>query len=580
MPSDEPADVQALRAEIARLEDQLWEQQAQLSKVYADLSVRNEALQTAVEKLRERERELSGLNQELEARVQEQLQQLERNSRLRRYLSPEVAKSILAGDAADLKTRKRLVTLLFADIAAFDELMSDLESEELVDVLCDYHKEMTGILFQNGGTLDKFLTARIIGFFGDPVPMEDHAARAVRAGLAMRELVRGARRKWFAGAEAVDLQVGIHTGYVTVGNVGSEHRVEYTAIGKNVAQAAALQQEARPGQVLLSARTYEGVSELFEVEPLSVCLRGAGRSTTVYNAIAERTAVCVPTLLSRAPGRRPAAGGEAGPEMRLGPYVVQERLGAGGMGVVYRALDERLQRTVALKVLPSELAADEVFVSRFKREARALASLNSPYIAQVYYIGDREAPLFFAMEFIDGPTLRRVLSEQGKLPLRRALDLATQIARGLAAAAEQGVIHRDVKPDNVMLTAKGQVKLTDFGLVKKSSGEEGLTSRGAVVGTPLYMSPEQAEGAEVDLRSDIYSLGATLWHMITGAPPFRGDSALAVMRLHFEAPLPALEALAGVMSADVYALLQRMLAKRPADRCADYVSLLAALDAC
>jgi len=225
------------------------------------------------------------------------------------------------------------------------------------------------------------------------------------------------------------------------------------------------------------------------------------------------------------------------------------------------------------------MSRDDSFVTRFKREARALASLNSPHVAQIYYISDQEVPPFFAMEFIEGPTLRQLLAESGKLPLRRALDIASQMARGLAAAAEKGVIHRDVKPDNVMLTLKGQVKLTDFGLVK-TGRDMGLTSQGVVMGTPLYMSPEQAEGKEVDFRSDIYSLGATFFHMLAGHPPFRGESALVLMRAHAESPLPPLSSLPGSVSAVAYALMQRMMAKSREDRYPTYEALLEGLDAC
>ncbi len=257
-----------------------------------------------------------------------------------------------------------------------------------------------------------------------------------------------------------------------------------------------------------------------------------------------------------------------------------EKLGEGGMGIVYKALDARLQRTVAIKVLPSELAADPTFLARFKREARALASLNSPYIAQIYTISDDDRPPFFAMEFVEGPTLRQVLNEQGRLPLRRSLDLLIQMARGLQEACEKGVIHRDIKPDNVMLTLKGQVKLTDFGLVKRVGGDPGMTTRGIVLGTPLYMSPEQARGEELDLRSDIYSLGATFFHMLVGEPPFRGDSAFAVMRKHEEEELPPLATLPGTISASVYAILQRMMAKKREDRFESYESLIEALEGC
>jgi len=568
------------RTELIAMEDQLWEQQTRLSKVYSDLSVKNQALTSTFEKLSQRESELQELNRGLEAKVAEGLQQIERSNKLRRYLSPEVANSIVSSDTPDLTTRKRILTVFFANLSSFDELTAEMESEEIIDLLNDYRREMTAIIFAHGGTLDKFNSARVMGFFGDPIPHEDHAARAVRMAIAMRDGARRLRPKWFPSSDAVDLCVGIHTGYATVGNVGSESRVDYTVIGKNVALAGVLQQEAKPGQILISARTYEIVKEWVDAEPQSIVLKEGSRPVTAYNVVSERGApgaAIIETdktrLLQREEGER-----EEMPR-RLGPYVVQEKLGQGGMGVVYKALDPQLQRLAAVKVLASELAADTKFVARFQREARVLASLSSPYVAQIYFISELERPPFFAMEFIEGPTLGRVLADQGKLPLRRALELVTQMEQGLAHAAEKGIIHRDIKPDNVMLTLKGQVKLTDFGLVKVASGP-GLTSRGIVLGTPLYMSPEQARGEEVDLRSDIYSVGATFYHMLVGKAPFQADKAVTVMRMHEEAPLPPLSTLPPTLSASVYQIIHRMMAKQREDRYQTHAELLEALENC
>ncbi|MBI3925045.1 MAG: protein kinase [Armatimonadetes bacterium] len=567
------------RSEMVRLEDEIWELQTRLSTVYSELSVKNQTLSSTLEELRRRDTEMTALNGELEMKVQEQLRQLERSNKLRRYLSPEVANSIVSSDAGDLPTRKRLLTVFFADIAAFDELVSDMESEEIIEILSEYNHDMTSILFAHGGTLDKFISARIIAFFGDPLPQEDHAVRAVRTALHMRDRLRARRASWFPAGE-VDLQVGIHSGYATVGNVGSEYRMDYTVIGKNVTLASSLQQEARPGQVLLSARTCELVKDAFDLEGLQVSLRGSSRPVTVYNARAEKTRKqsAVMTLDSTDSFAREAAPLELVGKT-LGHYLVTDKLGEGGMGVVYKAQDERLGRTVALKVLPPELAADTRFVARFRREARALASLNSPYIAQIYDIGE-DSPPFFVMELIEGPTLSRLLQDLGRLPLGRSLDLVNQMAHGLAVAAERGVIHRDIKPDNVMLTLKGQVKLTDFGLAKAVTGDPNVTSRGIVLGTPLYMSPEQTRGEELDLRADIYSLGATFFQMLVGEPPFRGQSAIQVMRQHEEASLPPLSGLPGSISSCAYGIVTRMMAKKREDRFQTYESLIEALEAC
>ncbi|MBI4615960.1 MAG: protein kinase [Planctomycetes bacterium] len=566
------------RTAEAKLEDQMWEHQTRLSKVYSELSVRNQALSAALEELRTREEELSAVNRGLEERVREQIRELERSNKLRRYFSPEVASAIMEKEGLDLSTKKRVLTILFADVASFDELAAELESEEVIEILNEYRDEMTRIVFENGGTLDKFLTARVMVFFGDPIPHEDHPVRAVRAALRMRERVATLGRRWFHASAPVQMQIGVHTGYATVGNVGSEHRADYTVVGKNVAIAAALQQEAGPGQVLVSARTVEAVREMFETGSAAVSPKGAARATTAYNVLREKRRGLVEDdeTLAGSPEKTAATISV----QRVGPYAVLEKLGEGAMGIIYKALDQRLGRHVAIKLLSPELAANRTFLERFKREARALASLSSPHVAQIYMIGEHQGLLYFAMEYIDGPTLALVLQEEGTLELRRSIDLVTQVARGLEVAAEGGVIHRDVKPGNVMLTQKGLVKLTDFGLVKSLIGDPELTSCGVVLGTPTYMSPEQTLGEEVDFRSDIYSLGVTFYHMLAGKPPFLGKTAAELMAKHVNQPIPPHASLPPTVSDAAYEVLARMLAKKREDRHASYRELIEALAGC
>src|SRR5579864_1927538 len=196
---------------------------------------------------------------------------------------------------------------------------------------------------------------------------------------------------------------------------------------------------------------------------------------------------------------------------RLGPYEIISALGAGGMGEVYRARDTRLDREVAIKVL------NENFGERFEREARSIASLNHPNICRLYDVG----PNYLVMELIDGQTLR------GPLPLEEAIRLAIQIADALEAAHERGIVHRDLKPGNIMVTAKGAAKLLDFGIAKVCADADGTQTMG-IMGTPVYMSPEQAEGKPVDNRSDIFSFGAVLYEMLTGNRAF--NSLIAVVR--------------------------------------------------
>src|SRR5579864_5303924 len=227
------------------------------------------------------------------------------------------------------------------------------------------------------------------------------------------------------------------------------------------------------------------------------------------------------------------------PGTRLGPYEVEAPLGAGGMGEVYRARDTRLERHVAIKVLPAQLSSDPVRKQRFEREAKTISSLNHPHICVMHDIGHHDGIDYLVMEFVEGETLAKRL-EKGPLPLEQVLKYGAQIADALDKAHRSGVVHRDLKPGNIMLTPTG-AKLLDFGLAKPvaplASGATltaaatkttPVTQEGVIVGTFQYMSPEQVEGKELDGRSDIFSLGAVLFEMVTGQKAFQGKSQLSV----------------------------------------------------
>ena len=218
---------------------------------------------------------------------------------------------------------------------------------------------------------------------------------------------------------------------------------------------------------------------------------------------------------------------------RLGRYEILAPLGAGGMGEVYRAHDERLDRDVAIKVLPEEVAEDPDRLARFEREARAAAALNHPNILAVHELGEHEGRPFIVTELLEGENLRRVI-DSGGLTVRTSIEYAIQVANGLAAAHEKGIAHRDLKPENLFLTNSGAVKILDFGLAKLRP-EQVLTtetptatlqtSPGTQVGTVAYMSPEQVKGEPADHRSDLFALGVVRYEMLTGARPCRGGAA-------------------------------------------------------
>ncbi len=253
---------------------------------------------------------------------------------------------------------------------------------------------------------------------------------------------------------------------------------------------------------------------------------------------------------------------------QLGDFRLLRRLGRGAMAEVYLAEQCLLRRKVAVKILKPELAEDETYLKRFQREAQAAASLVHANIVQIHEVGHRDAFHFIVQEYVEGQNLHQWLTRSGPADLPHALSIIRQAAAALAKAAEHGVVHRDIKPENILLTRSGEVKVADFGLAQVAREGEApdLTQVGITMGTPLYMSPEQVEGASLDPRSDIYSLGVTCYHMLAGSPPFSSDTALGVAVQHLKKEPDKLENLRPDLPAALCRMVHRMLAKDPADR--------------
>lgn len=251
----------------------------------------------------------------------------------------------------------------------------------------------------------------------------------------------------------------------------------------------------------------------------------------------------------------------------LGDYRILERLGQGAMARVYLAEQSSLRRKIAFKVLLRHLASDESYVERFRLEAQAAAALVHANIVQVHEVGQLDGVYYIAQEYVQGQNLKELVLRQGPLSANQAVSIMRQVAAALAKAASHGIVHRDIKPENILLSTTGEVKVTDFGLARVLTDSPlNLTQVGVTLGTPLYMSPEQAEGKPLDPRSDLYSLGVTCYHMLAGHPPFEGETALAVAVQHLKAEPEPLQEVRDDLPRPLCALVMRMLAKDPQAR--------------
>ncbi len=259
---------------------------------------------------------------------------------------------------------------------------------------------------------------------------------------------------------------------------------------------------------------------------------------------------------------------DQGPTVFKQRYELHRKLARGGMSDVYLARDQILDRPVAVKVLFPEYAKDPTFVERFRREAQAAAKLNHPNIVAVYDWGEELGTYFIAMEYVEGRSLSEIIRAEGPLPARRSAEITADVASALGFAHRNGVVHRDVKPGNVIVETSGQVKVADFGIAQALSGNEQaqLTRAGSVMGTATYFSPEQAQGKQVDQRSDLYSLGCVLFEMMASRPPFVGESPVAIAYKHVqEQPVPP-SSLGATVPAPLEAIIMKSLRKEPADR--------------
>jgi eukaryotic-like serine/threonine-protein kinase len=277
--------------------------------------------------------------------------------------------------------------------------------------------------------------------------------------------------------------------------------------------------------------------------------------------------------------------GEGTPATALQPgavlaerYQIVKLLGEGGMGAVYRAHDRELDRVVALKVIRPELARNAQVLQRFKQELILARQITHRNIIRIFDLGQAEGTRFITMEFIEGEDLSQILAHRGKLPAPEAAGIIAQVARGLEAAHSEGVVHRDLKPQNIMIDAQGKASVMDFGIAR-SMDASNMTRTGALMGTPTYMSPEQAQGQKVDARSDLYMLGIIFYELLTGNPPFEAKHPMATLvRRLKEKPKPPIEVEPSIPKA-LNEMVLKMLGTKPEERYQSATELLADLDA-
>jgi hypothetical protein len=266
-------------------------------------------------------------------------------------------------------------------------------------------------------------------------------------------------------------------------------------------------------------------------------------------------------------------------DLIAGRYELVELIGRGGMSSVWRSHDRLLDRTVAIKVLHEQYTTDEEYVERFRREARSVAQLSHPNIVTVIDRGEEGGRQYIVFEYVEGENLKQVIERSGPLPVRDALLLALQMARALGFAHGRGLIHRDVKPQNVLLNEDGQAKMTDFGIAR-SVDVEGVTITGTVLGTSEYIAPEQARGQRVDALTDVYSLGVVLYELLTGGVPFQGENFVSIALRHVNEPAPSVLDQRPDVPPRLGMAIERAMAKRPEDRFASMDELVAELEAC
>jgi class 3 adenylate cyclase/predicted Ser/Thr protein kinase len=513
-------------------------------------------------------------------------------------------------ELAAITGRSVTQTVLFCDMRGFTAMSERLPVGEVAELLTHYLRETCRPILDEGGRIMKIMGDGVMATFGHERPEDTaaHAAAGLRAGLRIIEVAQEFRR-WVAsrfdlpGLRPFDVGVGVHTGEVMLFQLSVAGSGEVTAVGDTVNVAARLEAKSKElgWPIVASLETISLASkdstvpfQVLETREVELSGRGApirvgrvsrevaraaaapatlsGGVAAVIEESARATALAAKAALDRTlhaiEDARPA--GEQEPVVN--GYRVLAKIGEGGMSSVYLAEEASGARKVVLKVLKGRRGDDDGLWKRFFQECAILSSIHHDNVVRIYDQGFGDELAYIAMEHLSGGSLREVIDKG--LSARQALSLLSQAAGGLAEIHRCGIVHRDIKPANLMLRANGVLVLTDFGVAKRVDATAGQTSHGEILGTPYYLSPEQAQGGEVTPRSDLYSLGVIFHEMLTGQRPYAGGTILEILAQHISAPLPRLpQPLAAHQR-----LLEGLLAKQPQDRFADADALLDAID--
>jgi len=504
-------------------------------------------------------------------------------------------------------------TVLFADIRGFTTISERLPATEIAELLSQYLCEVCKPILHEHGRIMKIMGDGLMAVFGheDPENVAAHAASALRAGLRVLSVAQDFRR-WiegrfdFSGLPDFEVGVGIHTGPVMLFQLSAGGLGDLTVVGDTVNVAARLEAKSKElgWPMVASMATIEHAGPQFAVsESLEVELAGREARIKVGRLMAVALSVPRPSAaLALSSGiravldenaRSTAAAAKAAidrtlhaigeqlgrpqgtlarePEIR--GYRVLAKIGEGGMSTVYLAEETARRRKAVLKILKGCRGDDDALWKRFFQECAILSAIEHEHVVRIYDQGFGDELAYIAMEHLGGGSLREVM-DRG-LTLRQALSLLSQAASGLAAIHGCGIVHRDIKPANLLLRESGVLVLTDFGVAKRLDQSASQTVHGEVLGTPYYISPEQAYGGDITPRADIYSLGVIFFEMLTGRRPYIGDTIQEILAQHSMAPIPRLpEELAGCQP-----LVDGMMAKRAADRFDSAAAVLGAIDA-